>query len=485
MKRALIPVLVLGSAARFLFLGKRQPWTDELLQALIVRESSIDGLVAHLRAGIWLPAPLDYFAQRVFVLAFGESPWALRLHAAVFGGLSLLVFYRLAQRFFGERVGFYSTLLFAIFPLHFHFSQEGRPWSLMTLVSLFCFDQLTLIVLEGRRGWRDWGTLSFGLALALYTSVHSIGLIASQLAALILLSNRKSSHLAPDAEPGTVEGCPAERLTVQRSDVIRYLIAAGFAMVMFAPWLKFSWWRPGIASAWEIIGPRLLERLLKETGDGSYFITAVIGCGFAVGVAALMRHRRWLDLRWLLSLALVPFPVLLAFDVAIGYFFGIEQVLFATPALALLAGYGLSHVGERLAILSRLPYTTSSPAIVYAAILLVGTGWAAQSHWRDEPIDWIGTARSLREATRPGDALSMPSVGPLLEYYAPELAFNRVTDLNAGPGVLSNSEVRRRVVVCGDSIHPDPCLGFREQALREKSWARRQTRGFTIFTRVK
>src|SRR5262245_26708844 len=109
--RILAITLGVGFFFRLLFLGKRQLWTDELMQGLVVRAASVREMLETLRDGMAIPAPLDYFVQKGIVSLLGESPWTLRLHAVILGTLSLWVFFRIARYLFGDRVAVYSTIL--------------------------------------------------------------------------------------------------------------------------------------------------------------------------------------------------------------------------------------------------------------------------------------------------------------------------------------------------------------------------------------
>jgi hypothetical protein len=60
----------------------------------------------------------------------------------IFGTAAIWIFYRLARFLFGPRIALYSTILFAFFPLACHYSQEARPYSLLLLLSLLCYERL-------------------------------------------------------------------------------------------------------------------------------------------------------------------------------------------------------------------------------------------------------------------------------------------------------------------------------------------------------
>jgi hypothetical protein len=169
-----------------------------------------------------------------------------------------------------------------------------------------------------------------------------------------------------------------------------------------------------------------------------------------------------------------------------GYFFAIAHILHTTPALILLAGYGLSYMGERMTILNRLPYQISSPAIAYAALLIIGSVFIALSHWGRELVDWRGTAAFLQDTARtPGDTVAMPEVYSLLQYYSPSLERIRTEELNPGPGSLTGAAAGRRIVVCYNRMTPDPCARFRPVAMEEPAWTKHERQGFTIFIREK
>ncbi len=163
--------------------------------------------------------------------------------------------------------------------------------------------------------------------------------------------------------------------------------------------------------------------------------------------------------------------------------FSARDVLAATPPLLILAGYGLSYVGERLRILERLPYRMSSPALVYAALTLVVSIWIAQGHARREPVDWKGTALAIQQMAGPGTAVWLPMVHPLLQYHAPGLAGFRVDDMAPGAGAPGGGNVLRSIVACRDGVIPDPCAGFREAAEQDSAWVKQGFRGFTVYVR--
>jgi len=484
MKKYIGIILGIAFLHRLLFLGTRQLWTDELMQARIIKFGSPVEMLKHLRDGMDLASPLDFFVQKAVSILLGDSTWALRLHAVIFGTLSIWILYRLARFLFGDRVALYSAALFAFFPLAYHYSQEARPYALLMFLTLLSYDLLLRQVYGKNKRWRGWVLIACVLTLLLYTSFLGSMILLSQLVGLVLSAAWKPRLQAvlhgDEQEKVALDLSPA-----RWSQVALYSAAALAACVLFYPWLRFVWARPMIAPASEIADPKLILRFIKELGDNSYPVTGLLLIGLITGVRVLLRHRQRGSVQWLLTWFLVPIPALLLVEVWAGYFFAIRHILHVTPPLLLIAGYGLSYVGERLTILPHLPYQLSSPAIVYAGLLVLMSVWIGQSHAHSEPADWRGTAAFLNDTVRPGDAVSMPGVYPLLEYYCPALESFRVGDLDPGPGSLAADEVKRRIVVCYDKMWPDPCSGFRASALKDPAWGKRQFTSFTVFFRAR
>ncbi len=484
MKKYLAIILGVGFLHRLLFLGTRQLWTDELMQARIVKSGSLAEMLRQLNGGMDLASPIDFIVQRFTSLLLGDSTWALRMHAVIFGTLSIWVVYRIASFLFSERVALYTAVLFTFFPLAYDYSQEARPYALVLLLSLLSYDLLLRQVYGERRHWRGWVYLACLLTLLLYTSFLGLLIMLSQLVSLALAAAWK---LEPGGEQGgaSPEKAIPENASASWRQVAAYVAAAGIALALFYPWVQYVGARPMIAPASEIVNPKTLLRLIKELGDHSYPVAGLLLIGLLAGVRALLQHRRRCTLQWLLVWFLLPIPVLLGAEVWAGYFFAIRHLLHATPPLLLIAGYGMSYVGERLTILAHLPYQVSSPAIVYAGLLVIMCAYIGQSHARTEPADWYGTASFLESTLREGDLVAMPQVSALLEYYYPNLEAFRADDLDPGPGALSSGSAQRRIVVCYDKLWPDPCSRFRTSAGKDPAWHRYQIPGFTLFTRTK
>ncbi len=484
MKKYIAIILGVGFLHRVLFLSMRQLWTDELLQARMIKNASLTEILSRLRGGMDLASPLDFFVQKGVTTLLGDSTWALRLHAMLFGTLSIWIFYRLARFLFGDHVALYSATLFAFFPLGYRYSLEARPYALLMFLSLLSYDLLLRQLYSKDRSWKGWVPIAVVSTLLLYTSFLGGLILMSQFVGLALSALWKPrsevSGAGNEARKSALESTPADK-----SQVLAYSLTAFTALGLFYPWIRYEWAKPGLSPASEITDPILILRLIKGLGDNSYPVAGLLLIGAITGVLALLRHHRHNCLMWLLAWFLIPIPALLVAEIWAGYFFAIRHILHATPPLLLFAGYGLSHLGDGLKILPNRRGQFSSAEVAYAVLLILMSIWIGQLRARSEPADWLGAAGFLRGAVRAGDAVSVPGVGPLLEYYYPGLQVFRVDDLDPGPGSLATEGIKRRIVVCYDLVWPDPCVAFRSPALKDSAWSRHQIKGFTVFSRVK
>jgi hypothetical protein len=136
-------------------LGVRPLWADELLQLGGAREGTWGALVRWaqvLPGGVPLPLAL----QKLSILAFGWSNWAVRLPAALFGIGAAVLFWKVAR----GRLA--ALAMFVAMPMLFRYSTEGRMYSEALFFVLLCW--------LARRRWLQVGAA----VLAVYSSPFAL-----------------------------------------------------------------------------------------------------------------------------------------------------------------------------------------------------------------------------------------------------------------------------------------------------------------------
>lgn len=129
--------------------------------------------------------PFYYTVSYFWTRHFGESLFAIRLLPLLFGIISVLCIYYIAKFLFGRKVAFIAALFLAVSPMHVHFSQMARNFSLMTL--LVTFSYLVLLAKLFKRFTLKYAILyGITLFLSLLTHYYSIFFIFTQIIMIIV-----------------------------------------------------------------------------------------------------------------------------------------------------------------------------------------------------------------------------------------------------------------------------------------------------------
>jgi len=214
-------LLVLAGFLRFYRLDS-QLWLDEIAAVLYGYRKSFLEILTTGHAS-W--HPLYQLLAHSSLLLFGESPFAARLPAALFGVGGVLVFYRLARRLFGPGGGLLAGALLAVSYHHIFFSQNARGYSASLFFSLAATD-LLLTLLEGVR-WRT--ALAYAAVTSLGSYAHAYGFFVLVGHALVALPaawwrRRRGDGTAPS---------PAHLLGV-------ILLTGLITLALYAPLLRES-----------------------------------------------------------------------------------------------------------------------------------------------------------------------------------------------------------------------------------------------------
>ncbi len=121
--------LVFGSAlsSRLYNIEYRSIWMDEDAQARRILAGRVD-LELIERAATQQQPPLDYYAEALGLELFGVTPFGARVHAAIWGSLTVLVVYLLLRRIYASRLPVVlGTLIALLHPTLLFYSQEARP----------------------------------------------------------------------------------------------------------------------------------------------------------------------------------------------------------------------------------------------------------------------------------------------------------------------------------------------------------------------
>ncbi len=392
-----------GALLRFFNLGQRQLWVDEIIRLQPFSHSSWGESLAAV-INIVAAAPLDFMIQHLFVALWGQSEFAARFHAAFFGSLSLPVLYWMGKRFFSTQVALLGMLLFALYPLHHQYSQEGGNYSLFCFLSLSCYYLLCRALGSRRAGW--WILYTLAATLLLYTNYFGGVLLISQAAFLISLKSETVRR--------------SLKFPLHRSwmpSFLLFLLCAGAAALSFLPWLlatlhRTIWDSPNIFSE-----AGLFLRIFKEVSGGGYPLSLLLLPLFGLGVHQLLRRQHWAAAALLLVWFVFPLPIILFLDWSRQYFFPIRQLLFTTPALFLGVAMGI----ERLPGLIGTERRGQKVRMTILILIMVLSLGSIYRHAGRDQADWKGLAEGMKTTVRGDDRVVAPNIDNVLSYYYPEM----------------------------------------------------------------
>lgn len=396
-------ILPLTVGLRFYDLGGKQLWVDEIIQATDASHHSLIQIFLAVRQEL-AAAPLDFLAQHFVISLLGASEFSLRLHAAIFGVLAVATLYYLTKMIFDSSTATFTALLYAVYPLHHHYSQEGRFYALFVWLTLGSY--VAFLQLLSKRGFKPW-VYSLALnVLLFYTHYYAAWVLFSQLLFLCVLTR----------PPVAASFLPTGR--IERAFLFKFFAVTALAALAFVPWIIFAF--RSTQGFWdERIDGKLLLRGLKELSDGSYplsFIMIVLAC---LGVFQLRLERKFGHLLFLLCWFFLPIPFIIGFDWARHYFFAIRQILFTTPALFILITCGIrrgADIGARA--LNIPPFKIMAGVVAGVALISVVI---IRLHRPDRREDLRGAGRFLQQHVSGRDVVIAPGLASILPYYFPNL----------------------------------------------------------------
>jgi glycosyltransferase involved in cell wall biosynthesis len=427
--RIMIGVILIGAVLRFINLGRASFWYDELLQTNIAARD-LPTILSKMFENAAMP--LDYFSTHL-MLMFGQSEFWLRFPAAMWGLLTLPLMYQIGRRLFDRTIGLTAAGLLAVIGVHAFYSQEMRPYALLTFLATLSYYFLLRILHTGHT--RYWIAYSLTISLAILTHHFMLFLITAQglIVLIVWLRDRTLKRELPIGRAAILKFLaallPAIGVLLLTS-WFRSILAVGrlFIESIIAPSVA-----AGSAPPPPVLGdvPRLSWSFLQDkiliafTGGESIVPFIFWGLWLIGAWHGLRRARR--STVWLLLWAMIPIALVLILLRQSGAFFAIRYILYTLPAFMVLIAFSL--ISGLRALYSSLPARLPSKlrsilqfAIPIGLIILAGNFTNASliylsaryEHWRE-------AGQFLSANVRSGDLLVLPQASELVKFYAPTL----------------------------------------------------------------
>jgi 4-amino-4-deoxy-L-arabinose transferase-like glycosyltransferase len=171
-ERAYGLTLLAVALARLLNLGflDLQAW-DEALYAVrsvgILQFGGIFDQTSFSIGGLYssLHPPLYVWLTSVSFLVFGVTEFAARFFSAVFGGLTLMVIYKMGKEIHSSKVGFIAAMLFGLNPFVSFYARQGQFDTTLTFFLSLCVLYILRYERRGSLHYALLGGLALGAAL--------------------------------------------------------------------------------------------------------------------------------------------------------------------------------------------------------------------------------------------------------------------------------------------------------------------------------
>lgn len=122
-------IILVGIVLRFVrYMYNSSLWFDEVRYALGIVSEDFDGYIP-AAINYSITSPVGFFEiERIAVMLFGNTEYALRLFPFLCGVISLFLFYKVARSFLNPGAGLIALGLFAILDPMVIFSSELKPY---------------------------------------------------------------------------------------------------------------------------------------------------------------------------------------------------------------------------------------------------------------------------------------------------------------------------------------------------------------------
>jgi len=287
-------------------------WLDEVIQLRETRGTTPAQLMSSL-PGQPGAAPFGYLTQQALMRTTGYSVRWARFPSAVFvAGAVLLV--TLIGAELGLSTPWLAGLLFALLPLTLRYACESRVYSQALFFATLSTYLFSWIIKNPT--WLAGALYCLALTGAVYTQPYALFVAPAHLVWAITGRNYKASACS--------------------------IASAAVSVAAFLPWYLWSKtnWSSGISGAGVrfVFSAKTPLMLFREVAGAGYW-----GSGVLLILCAIAVARKTPRAGFLLLLIGIPVVLALAADAMFGYFVATRQILWALPAIAVLAAQGVAR----------------------------------------------------------------------------------------------------------------------------------------------
>jgi mannosyltransferase len=340
---------------------------------------------------------------RASFAVFGESAWALRMPAVLFGAASVGALYLLGREVASRAEALLAAAFLTFSYHHIWFSQNARPYTGLLFWTLLSSWLVLRALKDGRP--RLWLLYAVAASLGVYTSMTMLFVIIGHMVVSVARLLTRPGVSSPRAWRGPCLG---------------FLATGLFTVLLHAPVLSEitsggAIWNVGSVAAWKNPLWTLLELARGlEIGLSSAGVVLAVLLTFGVGVASFARSNPAMVLQLFIPVSLCAGVIL-----ALGHPLWPRFFFFASGFAALFLVRGLTDLGRLGGRSLGLSTERSAAAGMVLAGLLIAVSALSLRTVYGPKQDYLGALGFVEARKEPGDAVVTVGLTsfPYLQFY--------------------------------------------------------------------
>ena len=397
----MVAVGVGAAAVSMIGSGYVSLWTDEAATISAASRSMSD--LFRMLGNIDVVHGAYYAFMHFWIAVFGSGPFSLRLPSALAVGAATVAVFRLGVHWRDMRTGLIAAVLFAVLPRVTYLGIEARPFAIATALAAWASYVVVAACVRPRAwNWVIYALLmalgiAFNIYVALLIPAHAIAVLRHKRARLPWLIAAAAAGLvgAPvvleaTRQTGQLGGGPLGWIEYLRGVVVNQWFlgetpttTTGRSTTSLSWTDPASWWAPAAVALAACVATlcvfAVVRALRASTRDG--------------------REALW----WLLPWIAVPTLVIGMYSIYANNVYNPRYLAIAAPAVALLAGFGVSYLRARWQVTVAVLLVVMCAAPVYLS---------QRQIYAKNGSDWVTVAQVVQERATAGEAV----------YFAPRYA---------------------------------------------------------------
>jgi len=392
-------IIIIGFCLRIYQLGNDGLSNDEASQAITALQPTIRSMIGSIRLHA-MPTPLDFFVTRMFS-NLGTTEFILRLPAAIWGTLTLTLYFIFIKRYYETKVALFAVWLLTISPLLIQYSQELRFYS--SLIFFYALSNLCLFRAVSLSSTPAW--LVYGFVTAIGTYFHPYVLLSAFNGFLYLTFFRETS-------------------SINYKKIITLSTSTFLCGILFLCWYfyfgvlqKFEWdaflWNPLLIV---LTGFGWLSMGQPEPIFGIWEFLSVAGVVTGL-LSVIMKYKKN---RLLLSMVIGTFiqiGIIFLLNWIKGYLFLPRQLVHFIPTMIILVAIGYVSLSDYISRLIKRPFAKPLCALLVIAFITLSSVPRLKDYYQSIKSSGRGISYKLREIHRAGEPVFIIPGGDIGPYF--------------------------------------------------------------------